>query len=341
MSVHWNVKIKILHTNCGGEFISKAFQKHLDENGTIHELTVHHSPSQNGISECLNKTLILCGHACLIKTDLPGYLWAEAFQYTVWTKNRMPTHTLKNKTPLEMAMGIKPNLHDIHAWGMKGYVRVEGRSKLEWQADTVFFVGHDTQSKGYCMYWPNKHTVSMERNVQWTDHGSAQLEGEKLTLVNQAELHDPINTIPQNPTPPIPHDPVLPTGLQTQQAANAAIAFNSAAPWDLGTDTLDMCRAYWALSGEIIRELQNPKDTMTLPQWPQWLAAMEEEMRCIKELGTWDLVPKPGDTNIVSCKWVYKLKCDEKGQVSRYKARLVAQGFTQVPGVITLTCLLL
>ena len=72
---------------------------------------------------------------------------------------------------------------------------------------------------------------------------------------------------------------------------------------------------------------------MTLPQWPQWLAAMEEEMCRIKELGTWDLVPKPADTNIVGCKWVYKVKRDNKGEVSRYKARLVAQGFTQVPGV--------
>ena len=94
-----------------------------------------------------------------------------------------------------------------------------------------------------------------------------------------------------------------------------------------------MCSAYWALLGEIIREPCNPKDAMTLPQWLQWQAAMEEEMHCIKELGTWDLVLKPADTNIVSCKWVYKLKRNQKGEVSRYKARLVAQGFTRVPGV--------
>ena len=60
---------------------------------------------------------------------------------------------------------------------------------------------------------------------------------------------------------------------------------------------------------------------------------MEEEMCHIKELGMWELVPRPTEGNIVRCKWVYKLKRDEKGQDSRYKARLVAQGFTQVPGV--------
>ena len=331
--VQRQAKIKILRTDRGGEYMSTAFKDYLAAQGTHHELTVHHSAPQNGVSERLNRTLVLRARACLIETDLPSFLWAEALQYAVWTKNQTPTRTLKDKTPLEMATGVRPDLRDTHAWGTKGYVRVEGRSKLEPQADPAFFVGHDTQSKGYHMYWPNKRSVSMERNVQWTDRGPAQLEGEKRTLVNQAEPRDPINPIPQNPAPPTSQDAVLPTGLQTRRAANAAVAFDSAAPWELGTSILDCCAAYWALSGEIIREPRNPKDAMTLPQWPQWLAAMEEEMRRIDELGTWELVLMPAEGNVVGCKWVYKVKRDQKGEVSRYKARLVAQGFTQVPGV--------
>jgi hypothetical protein len=91
--------------------------------------------------------------------------------------------------------------------------------------------------------------------------------------------------------------------------------------------------AYWALTGEVIREPHSVEDAKCLPKWPQWQAAMEEEMRRIKELGTWVLVPKPAEVNVVGCKWVYKLKRDAKGNITRYKARLVAQGFTQVPGV--------
>ena len=37
--------------------------------------------------------------------------------------------------------------------------------------------------------------------------------------------------------------------------------------------------------------------------------------------------------NVVGSKWVFRVKKNSSGEVVRYKARLVAQGFSQVPGV--------
>jgi len=42
----------------------------------------------------------------------------------------------------------------------------------------------------------------------------------------------------------------------------------------------------------------------------------------------WDLVEFPKGCKRVGCKWVFKTKCDSKGNVERHKARLVAKGFT-------------
>jgi len=48
---------------------------------------------------------------------------------------------------------------------------------------------------------------------------------------------------------------------------------------------------------------------------------------------TWTLIPLPIGRKPVSCKWVFKIKQGTNGEVERYKARLVARGFTQTYGV--------
>ncbi|KAI5325748.1 hypothetical protein L3X38_034822 [Prunus dulcis] len=65
---------------------------------------------------------------------------------------------------------------------------------------------------------------------------------------------------------------------------------------------------------------------------PAWIKAMEEKISALTMQGTWCLVPRPANTNIVGSKWIYKIKRNSDGTVSRYKARLVAQGFSQEAG---------
>jgi hypothetical protein len=56
---------------------------------------------------------------------------------------------------------------------------------------------------------------------------------------------------------------------------------------------------------------------------------MNEEFYALQRQHTWSLVPSPLGKNIVGCKWVFKLKRNSDGTISRYKARLVAKGFHQ------------
>ncbi|PNX79902.1 hypothetical protein L195_g035893, partial [Trifolium pratense] len=64
-----------------------------------------------------------------------------------------------------------------------------------------------------------------------------------------------------------------------------------------------------------------------------WRDACSAEFNALMSNGTWTLVPQQKHTNVVGCKWLFRIKRNPDGSVARYKARLVAKGFTQTPGL--------
>ena len=60
---------------------------------------------------------------------------------------------------------------------------------------------------------------------------------------------------------------------------------------------------------------------------------MDEEMAALYGNETWDLVLLPKGKKKIGCKWVYKVKHNSDGSISRYKARLVAKGYAQTHGI--------
>src|SRR6267142_2793498 len=60
---------------------------------------------------------------------------------------------------------------------------------------------------------------------------------------------------------------------------------------------------------------------------------MDCKIGLLKHAGTWTTVPHLPGRNIVRCKWVFCLKRKADGSVDKYKACLVARGFTQIYGV--------
>ena len=65
------------------------------------------------------------------------------------------------------------------------------------------------------------------------------------------------------------------------------------------------------------------------------MTAMLEELNQFERNKVWSLVdrPDPKKHNIIGTKWIFHNKQDEDGIVVRNKARLVAQGYTQIEGI--------
>lgn len=81
---------------------------------------------------------------------------------------------------------------------------------------------------------------------------------------------------------------------------------------------------------------KNPRsyrEAMASDEAAEWHKAMCEEMNALKNNGTWRAVYLPPGRKAIGSRWVFKVKHLPDGAIERFKARVVAQGFSQRPGV--------
>ena len=65
-----------------------------------------------------------------------------------------------------------------------------------------------------------------------------------------------------------------------------------------------------------------------------WVNAMQEELVQFSRNDVWTLVTRPNHTNVIGTKWILKNKTNEFSNIIRNKARLIAQGYTQIERVV-------
>lgn len=84
---------------------------------------------------------------------------------------------------------------------------------------------------------------------------------------------------------------------------------------------------------QLTRDITEPTTLAQATRDPRWCSVMVEEYSALISNGTWTLVPPACVSNMVGCKWIFRLKRHTDGTVARYKARLVAKGFNQRPSL--------
>jgi len=72
------------------------------------------------------------------------------------------------------------------------------------------------------------------------------------------------------------------------------------------------------------------KEAKRRSDWLKWEEAIRVELRSLEANKMWSVVERPKDANVVSSKWVLRIEKNSAGEVEKYKARLVARGFTQI-----------
>ena len=330
-------ELKTLRTDNGGEYTSREFASYLKEEGIRHETTVPKTPEQNGVAERMNRSIVEMARSML--GSMPRRFWAEAVSTAVHLRNRSPTSAVAGKTPYEALHGRKPDVRNLKPFGCVSYAHIpkDERKKLDPKSRKCWLVGYGDSVKAYRLYDLGRSRVIFSRDVIFNEKefGDKNVERDKeeedqpdgvvepdeieelVEAEELAEEEEPVlaeDEVPVEARRPLEEDP--------DDQPRAGRPMRQRRPPDRYGE--------WAM----ITDGCDPKtyeEAMTTDK-AKWRDAMMMEMQSLKKNDVWNLVKLPKDRKVIGSKWVYKTKVTPEGEVDRYKARLVAQGFSQKYG---------
>ncbi|KAJ3475377.1 hypothetical protein NLI96_g11880 [Meripilus lineatus] len=292
----------------------------------------------------------------LLQHDLPKMFWEDAAIYANYLRNLSPTRALKGTTPYEVFFGKKGSVEDLQEFGTNCWVLIPDskRSKLDAKSEKFTYLGISESGAGYKYFHKPTRQVLTSRNVEFDRipdpdtviqpivpsqpaETSPSLEGEKSTGKGKAKKLPPVVTEPAvtRAKPRLDyhklHDSGTTRGIPMKDPVKVPLP-TSPPPEEpdspLTPESSNLC----FVTTEMSDAPQSLEEAKKRPDWPQWLEAMQIEMGQLLDLHTYDLTELPQDRKAIGCRWVYSLKRDASGNIIKRKARLVAQGFSQIPG---------
>ncbi|SCZ97759.1 BZ3501_MvSof-1269-A2-R1_Chr7-2g09283 [Microbotryum saponariae] len=165
-------KLKVLRTDNGGEYCSRALTEFCKARGTRRQYSIPRTPQQNGRAERVNRSIVEGVLALLADAHLPKSFWEEAAAYFVYCKNLCEHSALDKATPNFAWQGDRTNASALHPFGCTAWLTVapELRSKLDPKAVRVLFTGYDLASKAFRFYDTTTKKISLGRNARFLDN---------------------------------------------------------------------------------------------------------------------------------------------------------------------------
>jgi transposase InsO family protein len=108
--------IKPLRSNCGGEYMSHAFQSFLQQKGILSQHSCPYTPQQNGVAERKNRHLLDVVCTLMLESSVPPRFWVKASSTAVYLINRLPSPTLHLDSPYSRLFGVPPNYNSLHVF---------------------------------------------------------------------------------------------------------------------------------------------------------------------------------------------------------------------------------
>ncbi|RFU24803.1 hypothetical protein B7463_g11531, partial [Scytalidium lignicola] len=351
-------KIKVARSDNAPELLQVIEGWRINQ-GVESQPTTIASSYQNGLAEQNINTVEADMRVMLKEADLPLEFWDEAIEADVYLRNRTDTGPVingKTVSPEEAWTGVTPSIDHIR---FKVYSPELGY--IAWLSRII--VDENTKGGTVDLRIRNCEAGSQGTPNTMSDckpRGRPKKDANTETILTKATLDNlpRLKTTPQVIIPPFTPPPNVPAfteedfPMETDKVARE--------PKPLVKDTTEQIPNNQTLELILLdtklTSAQEEISTLGLPTKESTTAfvvpveaeeirilgtrrrtilkdyAMAEELLSLHINGTWEEVISLKGANLVLCKWVYAVKTNVDGTIERFKACLVARGFSQVHG---------
>jgi hypothetical protein len=315
--------------------VNEKLEKWCKEKGIEIRLTAPYSPSQNGVAERMNRTLVELSCTMLTAKDLPEFLWEYAVMHAAYLRNRSYTKHLPKTTPYEGWNNVKPNVSHLREFGAPVWILLQGQKeerKMLPKSKRRVYVGYEDGAKAVKYYNAATRNILTSRNFRHINptEKPSQEEIEVIPdtmrepdMTREPDTREGESTGSAPPGHDVPthnlgpkkrmrneieddiniNEPRKTRGIRTDYK-RLQDPFTEEDEEDENT-FLSIEEVYAIIAGDEITGLNEARNS---PEWPKWQQAMNEEMDLLNEMGTWELVQKPPNAIPIANKWVFVKK---------------------------------
>lgn len=319
--VQYNLSIKCLRAD--GEFPTSGFREFADSVGCRFEFTCADSSFQNGHAERMIRTISEMALSQLYYSGLPLVWWGEFVLTSSYILNRSPASALGDITPFEVWKNYAPDVSHFRTIGCLAWVRVPSvlRDKVQPKAKPLVFIGYSEERKGWKFANPVTRRVTFSRDAIFDETRTFK------PIMSKCPTKSLVDGLIDKPLASDPSG--RPNSLSSLALARNDCNYAATYVSELLVDDSAFAVTSAFDDGVRLLEPKTFKAAMISAQRDDWTAAMQSELKSLVENNTWTLQPLPAGKKTIRTKWVYKIKQFADGSIDRYKARLVALGFTQ------------
>lgn len=280
---------------------------------------------------------------CMLKdANLPNKFSGEALVTANYLQNRIFTRSI-NKTPYELWNDRKPNLKYLNVFGSSCYVKVHKRRKLDDTSRKMIFLGYDNNGVLKC-YDTDTQRIVYSRDVNFhrqdfevtftTKDRDCQSDVIEISSTSSSSNTSSSSTSSSSTDSNINHETTIWDDIINSDSDDTPAPIPRRS--HRSNKGVPPKRYGYGITTNSVNSIVSPQNfnqAMNDINKEEWLQAMQDEFDSLKKNQTWILCKLPPDRVAVGSKWIYNVKTDDKGNIDRYKARLVAQGFSQQFGI--------